>query len=153
MTYRVTRFKRWHLPILQQHGDSEGGFFIHDSMTLKCMEDAPNNWTMLYDDVPLLCGGTLEQWPGRHSSWAFLNKHSARHMVAVVREARRIIRRPKCRVDMTVRLDFLPGHKFAKMLGFRVETAIMDAYGPEGEPHIGYVFHPWFDEEKKTCQP
>jgi len=129
-------------------GDSEGGFFMPDTFTLKYMEDSPNNWTLLLDDTPLLCGGTLPQWPGREMSWAFLNKHSGPHMTAVVREARRIIRRPQCRIDMTVRKDFVAGHKFARILGYRVETPLMESYGPEGESHVGYVFLPRFDGEK-----
>lgn len=149
--YTVTRFQRWHLPLLLEQGESEGGFFQPDSITLKYMEDTPNNWTLLVEGTPLLCGGTLPQWPGRHMSWAYLNKHSGRHMCMVVRFARKAIRAPQCRIDMTVRADFLAGHKFAKMLGYRVETPWMESYGPEGEPHVGYVFLPEFDKEKAKC--
>lgn len=148
VAYRMTRFKRWHLPRMLEWGDSEGGFYQPDAYTMQYMEKEPNNWTLVVGNMPLLCGGTMAQWPHRHTSWAFLNKHSGPHMAAVVRRARWIIRQPGCRVDMTVRKDFAAGHKFARVLGYRVETPLLPKYGPEGEDHVGYVFLPEFDEEK-----
>lgn len=43
------------------------------------------------------------------------------------------------RLEISVRCDFVLGHKWAKMLGFRVETERMVRFGPEGEDHTGYV--------------
>lgn len=43
------------------------------------------------------------------------------------------------RLEISVRCDFALGHKWAKMLGFRVETERMERFGPEGEDHTGYV--------------
>jgi hypothetical protein len=45
----------------------------------------------------------------------------------------------KGRLELTVRFDFDEGHRWAKMLGFKVETPVMPFYGPEGEPHSMYV--------------
>ena len=40
---------------------------------------------------------------------------------------------------MTVLKDFKQGHRWAKILGFELETPTLRAYGPAGEDHAGYV--------------
>jgi hypothetical protein len=40
---------------------------------------------------------------------------------------------------MTVRKDFVQGHRWAQMLGFEMETPEMKAYDPQGATHVGYV--------------
>lgn len=137
--YKIVPFRRWHVDWLLEDGDAEGGFFRPDQGTLQCMESMANNWTILLGANPLLCGGTLEQWPGRHIAWAYLNKHTGRHMAFVTRKAYEYIRRANGRIEFTVRKDFEPGHRWAKMLGFEVETPLLKAWGPEGEDHVGYV--------------
>lgn len=137
--YKVVPFKRWHIDFLLEQGDAEGGGFRPDAETLRALETAPNNWTLLWEAEPLLCGGTLQMWPGRHTAWAFMNKLAAKHMVFVTRHARTVLGRPKGRVEFTVRKDFEQGHRWAGMLGFKVETPVLENYGPEGEDHVGYV--------------
>lgn len=140
MSYLVRRFQRWHLPLLLEGGHAEGGFFLqNDPAILRYMEQSPNTWTLVADGAPIVCGGTLEQWPGRHMAWAYLGKVTARHMLAATREAYKCVRRVAGRVEMTVRSDFEPGHRWAKMLGFVVETPRLVRYGPVGEDHVGYI--------------
>ena len=136
--YHLTRFQRWHVPLL---GDPATGFttIAQDFDTQRSIEAAPNNWTLFADGLPVASGGTLELWPGRHSAWAHLGKFTAQHMLAITREAYRCVRRAKGRVEMTVRMDFPAGHRWAAMLGFKVETACIEGYDPDGSDHVGYV--------------
>jgi hypothetical protein len=139
MIYRVVRFKRWHLDWLIDAGDAEGGRFPHqDAATLRFME-AQNSWTLMVDGTPVMCGGTMQQWPGRHIAWAYLNKLAGRHMRFITKGARRILDGVRGRVEITVREDFMGGHRWARMLGFEEETPLMRGYGPDGEDHVGYV--------------
>ena len=137
--YKVVPFKRWHIDFLLTHGDAEGGSFRLDEPTLDALEAAPNTWTLLWDAEPLLCGGTVPMWPGRHTAWCFMNKLAARHMTFVTRYARKTLERVKGRIEFTVRADFPQGHRWARMLGFEIETLVLKGYGPEGEDHVGYV--------------
>jgi RimJ/RimL family protein N-acetyltransferase len=41
------------------------------------------------------------------------------------------------RIDATVVRDFAPGHRWARLLGFR-PYARLEAYGPDGQDHVGY---------------
>ena len=157
MTYRTVPFKRWHLAWIEEAGDSEGGFFSPDLGTLVALERMPNMWTMLWEDVPLLCGGTIQHWPGRHEAWAYLNKNTGRHMIYTTKMAREKLAIPKGRIEFTVRRDFALGHRWARILGFEVEQCRglhvekvpvgqwvpgqMKAWGPEQEDHVQYVRH------------
>jgi hypothetical protein len=136
--YLLTRFQRWHVPHL---GDPAAGFstFAQDFGMLQSLEAAPNNWTMFSGGEPIASGGTLELWPGRSVAWAHLGVVTAEHMLAITREAYRCVRRPQGRVEMTVRMDFPAGHRWAAMLGFKVETACLENYDPDGTDHVGYV--------------
>ena len=140
MSYLTVRFQRWHLPLLLQGGHSEGGFHLdNDAATMRALELAPNTWTLVSDGTPIVCGGTLEQWPGRHMAWAYLSKMTAPHMFAATREAYKCVRQVFGRIEFTVRMDFIHGHRWARMLGFVVETPRLVGYGPQGEDHVGYV--------------
>jgi hypothetical protein len=110
-----------------------------DAATLMHLERCPNIWTLTWDEEPLLCGGTIEQWPGRHIAFAYLNKTTGSHMIFTTKEAVRLLNNAKGRLEFTVRKDFEKGHRWARLLGFTVETPLMRAFGPEGEDHVGYV--------------
>ena len=60
-------------------------------------------------------------------------------MVFIAGAVQRALGRVKGRVEFTVRADFEKGHRWAKMLGFTVESPLLRAYGPLGEDHVGYV--------------
>lgn len=153
--YRVVPFRRWHLAWVEEVGATEGGFYSPDTASLATLERLPNMWTLLYDDVPLSCGGIITCWPGRHECWAYLNRKTGRHMAFVTRVAKGKLLLVKGRLDFTVRRDFGPGHRWARMLDFYVEQmpgleveklplnvvvpGQMRAWGPEGEDHVAYV--------------
>lgn len=137
MSYLLSRFQRWHLACL---GESFGGFYLSDDPALlRHIELSPNTWSVLHDGTPIASGGTLEQWPGRHMAWASLGDSSRRHMLTITRAAYETVRKVKGRVEMTVREDFAAGHRWAKLLGFEVETPRLAHYGPQGEDHVSYV--------------
>ena len=135
--YITVPFKRRHLEWLAADGSSEG-MSVMSSDALKSME-CKDSWTIVADGSPVACGGTIEQWHGRHIAWAFLSEDSGPHMRYITRKSREIVAAPKGRVEMTVRCDFAAGHRWAPLLGFSVETPMLAMYGPEGEDHTGYV--------------
>lgn len=138
MTARdVVPFKRWHLLWLLEDGPAAGGMGAFSNEMLTCMER--NGWTATYDGAPVGCGGLVMHWPGRHMAWVYLNANAGPHMLFITRAVRRVLDNTDGRIEMTVREDFDAGHRWAKLLGFQVETEVLRAYGPEGESHVGYV--------------
>jgi len=138
MTYYAAPFRRWHLHVLTADGTPPGSLFV-DNDTVRAMEQAPNLITLMDDGMPVAAGGTMELWPNRHIAWALLPLTTSPVMLAVTREAQRRVAAVKGRVEMTVLRSFDAGHRWAKMLGFEVETPVLRAYGPGGEDFTGYV--------------
>lgn len=157
MSYMTLPFHRWHFCLIAEAGSAEGGFYMPDITVLAQLEKMPNMWTVFHDDMPLLCGGTIQHWPGRYEGWAFLNKNTGRHMRYATRVAIEKLWWPKGRVEFVVRRDFDKGHRWARMIGFHVEQmpgleveklprdlvvpGQMREYGPDGEDMVAYVRH------------
>ena len=133
---KITPFRRWHLLWLMAEEPVGGGLSFDIEMLMSL--ERQNSWTAAIDGAPICCGGTIEQWKGRHQAWMCMTKLTAPHMLAITRAVRKNLRGIKGRVEMTVREDFEQGHRWAHMLGFERE-ALFRQYGPEGEDHVGYV--------------
>ena len=133
MVRAIVPFRRWHVEWLLSGEKSP-----YDIETLMQMEKQ-NSWTAVGDGKPVACGGTVLQWPGRSLAWTCMGPESGRHMRWLTREASRVLGAVRGRVEATVRRDFDLGHRWARMLGFAVETPVLEAYGPQGEDHVGYV--------------
>lgn len=139
MSYLFVPFKRWHMELLMNAGVPAGGLVAPDGETMAAMERAPNLVTLTYEGHPVAAGGTLELWPGRHMAWALLPPSSGAHMLTITREAYRLVRAVRGRVEMQVKRSFAAGHRWAKLLGFEIETPVLRSYGPDGEDFTGYV--------------
>lgn len=136
MVRKIVPFKRWHYGWLEVAKPNR--YALHDSV-LAQMEEA-NSYTGIVDGNVVFCAGTLAQWPTRHIGWALLHERLSRpHILWITREVRAGLECVKGRIEMTVRADFTQGQRWAKAIGFRVETPLLEAYGPDGEDHIGYV--------------
>lgn len=111
-----------------------------DADTLLVLEKQ-NSWTVVADGNPVACGGTMQQWPGRHLAWVYLNDSTGPHMRFITRAVQSRLAKVQGRVEMTVRADFAQGHRWARILGFRIENepGILRAFGPKGEDHVSYV--------------
>ena len=123
---------------LQEAGAAACGVTVMPLEVLMVLEKE-NSWTLVIDGDPVACGGTMRQWKGRHTAWMYLNFNTRRHMLAITRAVSDKLDQVGGRIEITVRRDFVVGHRWAKMLGFDVETPVLEAYGPEGEDHVGYV--------------
>lgn len=137
--YRVVPFKAHHYEWLRESNPTaDGGAFDATRAVLEQLE-TQNSWTGVVDGSPVVCAGTYRQWPGRHVAWAYLGKSTGPHMLWITKQVLANLERVQGRVELTVRQDFPLGQRWAKMLGFRVETPCLEKYGPQGENHVGFV--------------
>ena len=96
--------------------------------------------TATQDGRVLAVGGVIELWPGRAFIWSYLDRQAAKHMIAIHRVAQRMLAGYHgSRIEADVDLDFEPGHRWMKMLGFKLETACMLKYRPDGGAMSKYV--------------
>lgn len=136
MSRFITRFQRWHYDWLGAAGAGPVGPI--DGMTLAQIE-RENSWTAVVDGAPVVCAGTLKHWEGRHMAWAYLARESGPHMLWITREVKQRLAAVSGRIEMTVLASFLAGHRWARLLGFEIETPLMRRYGPDRADHVGYV--------------
>ena len=138
MDRRLVPFRHYHLGWIQSSGMALGGEAGLTADTLAVLEKQ-NSWTVVVDGTPVGCGGTMQQWPGRHIAWAYLNEQTGPHMLFITQAALKGLEGIEGRVELTVRHDFEKGHRWARLLGFSVETPVLKQFGPLAEDHVGYV--------------
>lgn len=134
MTLKVVRFEAEHLALLDE---VEAGPSVITPEAARQLE--PTGRTILLDGKPIMCGGAVMVWNGRYQLWALLAPTSKEHMRFITKRTREYLDELRGRIECSVRLDFIAGHKWARLLGFKVETPVMEQYGPDREPHVGYV--------------
>jgi hypothetical protein len=134
MVRAIVPFRRWHIGWLQTDEPTL------DEAALPVLEQQ-NSWTAVVDGEPVACGGTIEQWKGRHVAWTYMSPRSGRHMSFITRAVLRNLATIAGRIELTVRRDFEQGHRWARILGFAVENppGILAGFGPMGEDHVSYV--------------
>lgn len=130
-------FRRWHFDFLA--GGAAEGFTAAVPPDLLFKLERERSYTGFVDGSAVFCFGAIEHWPGRYEAWAYVTEAAGPHMLWATREARRLLDAVAGRVEFTVRADFAPGHQWAKLLGFVVETPCKARYGLHGEDHVGYV--------------
>ena len=132
-------FRREHVGMIAAGGISELGRLVLTEDVLRAFE-RQSSWTMLAGALPIAAGGVFELWAGRFQGWALINRQAGPYMLDITRAARKVLAgaRPG-RIELTVRADFTAAHRWARMLGFEVETPRMRNFGPDGADHVGYV--------------
>lgn len=96
--------------------------------------------TAMDGDEVLGIAGISEKWAGTGVAWAWLSRRWKRHARAITQEIIRNLEKTKYpRVELAVRVDFPAGHRWAKMLGFRMETPFAPKYGPDGNDYSIYT--------------
>lgn len=137
--YEVVPFKAEHMDNMLAAEPGEIPEEMQNREFYAALESQPNSWTLLREGEPLWCGGTIEQWPGRHLGWSYVSQNAGPAMRRITREAVRVLDRAPGRTEITVKADFVEGHRWAQLLGFEIETPLLRAYAPDGSDHVGYV--------------
>lgn len=139
MDRKVVPFRAHHYEWLAaSNPTADGGVFLPSAEVCAQLEQQ-NSWTGVVDGDPIVCAGTYRHWRGRHGAWAYLGKNTAPHMLWITRAVIANLAEVEGRIELTVRADFPQGQRWARALGFRVESPLLEKFGPQGEDHIGFV--------------
>ena len=85
------------------------------------------------DGKIIFCAGYSDIWPGRSILWCLMSEDAKDHMMAITRTARRAFKLfPRRRVEITVDCDFIEAHRWARLLGFKMECERMKGYDVDG---------------------
>lgn len=131
---KVVPFRAEHL------GGIEGAEQLLGAEQARALERC-SSWTALAGEEVLGCAGVVKIWSGRYVAWSYLSpQRSGRYMRQITRAVRAFIEELDARrIELSVVADFEAGHRWAKMLGFTLETPAMPGFGPNGETHAMYV--------------
>ena len=95
-------------------------------------------WSVLVADVPIGCGGFQEIWPGRSIAWAVLSDLAGAWMLPLTRAVRQgLATHPAERIEAQVLDGFLPGLRWATLLGFECEGRLRRFH--EGRDYRAFV--------------
>jgi hypothetical protein len=90
-------------------------------------------YTAVCEGEILGCGGVVPVWQGRAIAWSFISNNAGPHFVAITRAVRKFLDdQPQDRIETTVDMEFADGHRWARMLGFKLEAGRMAKYRPDG---------------------
>jgi hypothetical protein len=90
-------------------------------------------WTARWDGVVVLIGGLVEVWAGRAALWSYVGEGAAPHLVRITKGVRRFIESaPHTRIETYVDVGFAAGHRWAELLGFKLEAPHMPSFFPDG---------------------
>lgn len=80
-------------------------------------------WTVIVDDKIIACGGYIKVWGDRVQAWAVISATiGAAGMLLLTKAALRGLKLRKGRIECYVASGFDAGHRWARMLGFTLET-------------------------------
>lgn len=140
MKYYVVKFEPWHLDLMVEAELTETPEYMKAGPYRDILAAQSNSWSLLSSDGRVLwCGGTIPAWPGRNEGWSYVSQDAGPVMTRITRETIRMLNNAPGRTEITVAKTFDEGHRWARLLGFEVETPLLRAYGPGGEDHVGYV--------------
>ena len=98
------------------------------------------SFTALKDGKPIACAGIVTMWFGRAIAWAYVSDTGPQDFIGVHRAVKGFL--DVCyvqRIEMTVDCDFPQAHRWAKMLGFEMESERMKSFLPNGDDSALYA--------------
>ena len=136
----IVDFKAEHLVDLSL---ADGHPFVGDQLTFEqtvALERAKHSYTGILDGKPVFCAGVSEVWPGHLEAWAYMPRHTSKHMIQITRIVKRFFDlMPFVRVEAAIDCNFSAGRRWVEMLGFELEAPRMRKYSPDGRDHALYA--------------
>ena len=130
---RVEKLKVEHLKKLAEQNPQEGIAALLDPPRAQAIEDDANSYSILKNGKVLLCGGVTQYWPNRAEAWAIFDQDCKKDFLSIHRAAKRYLDQCQVkRIEAAVDVDFEAGHRWAELLGFQLEAAVLKAYLPNG---------------------
>ena len=116
--------------------------YVRDYVTEDVIKqlETKNSFTCIDNDKVLACFGWVQIYPTRGSLWALISATSGPHFVGMTRIAKRLIDGLAFRrLEMEVDCEFEQGHRWARMLGFKLEAARLHGFRMDGGDSAVYA--------------
>ena len=136
---QIVPLKQEHLDKVRMQGGQE---YASQLLTpeAKAALEGGMSFSVIDGDEVLGCGGVVEYWDGRAAVWALLSGNCGRRFTAIHRAVATFFDLKRYRrLEATTATEFEAGHRWLKMLGFKMETERMRGYLPNGADASMYV--------------
>lgn len=113
--------------------------FITDDLANALVDDKWS-WTGIIDGKVICCAGVQTIWDGRGVAWAYIAGGIEHDFIKIHRAVKSGL--DQCdlnRIEITVDCGFKEGHRWANMLGFKLEAGRMRGFTPSGQDHSLYA--------------
>ncbi len=126
---KIIKFKAHHLDNFEYQKSQEYVAATWDAETRSYVEMTGDAWSVIHDGIIIFCGGFIDMGFGRALAWSLVSKHAAKHLYFITKNTLAKFEKSGFkRLEMIIDSDFEHGHRWARMLGFNLET-------PDGMPH------------------
>lgn len=136
---RIVPLKKEHFDEMTfQNDQAYSKIFITPEVKLEL--ERGMSFAAVEDGKAFCCGGIIDYWPGRSSAWMILPEDLGHRFVPVHKAVKAFLEMQDYgRLEAVTASDFSNGHRWLKMLGFKLETERMKGYLPTGQDAAMYV--------------
>jgi hypothetical protein len=127
----LVSFKAEHLAKIEKQ---TGKMYPEITSTHRALLEKNNlTFSVVRGDRIFLCGGVIQYWPGRGEVWAIFDKEIKGDFFRLHKIALRFLDvLPMKRIEAVVNVDFKQGHRWAKLLGFKLDSERLKHYFSDG---------------------
>ena len=137
---RIVPFRARHLDGLRLQDAQSGMAPLLNREVGASLEAAGPAFSALYVKEVIACAGVMEVWSGRLQAWALLSPCGPERFLRVHRAVAHFLVQQKARrIETAVDCAFEAGHRWARLLGFRMEAPVMLRFGPDGRDAALYA--------------
>lgn len=129
---KIERFRKEHIDAMAIQERQKGLEYLETTEHFQWLEGNDSFSAIDDDGTVLACAGVVQMTEGRGVAWAYMSQNIGHKMTHVTRAVRRYLKlSPLWRIEMHVDCDFDSGHRWARMLGFKMECERMRAFTPD----------------------
>lgn len=90
-------------------------------------------FTAMEGEQVVAVGGIVEVWENRGLAWTFIDRRAGAHFPALHKAVKQVLDLvPYRRIEAETACDFEQGHRWLRMLGFKLEAERMEAFRVDG---------------------
>ncbi len=113
---------------------------VYTESMMQRIETEKRAYIAVVDDDPIMCGGISNYWANRGEAWTLLDQNCKKNFLVLHKKVKSFLDNFPCRrIEAAVDVNFEPGHRWARLLGFKLEAPLLRAYTPDGRDHALYA--------------
>lgn len=131
---KLVPFKKEHYREVVGNSDQAYLNYYVTEEDLLALEESPYSRSCFHKDKLLGIGGIILSHHGRGETWGIVAKGNRENFIHLHRAVKKYLQSAEVkRIEAVVHLDYEPGHRWVKALGFELEAPRMKAHSLDGK--------------------